>query len=94
MLTAHQRLAIKVRLPEVRDVVCFEQSHLFVPAMIKLILSEDTEIMIYGPGLSKAARSHPAGDYSDRTKDVPISPEMRVRLEAVFGRLQFRGDPS
>lgn len=92
MLTGHQRILIRNHLPEVQEVLVIERSDPIVMRIIRLKMTDGSEIAIYGTDLDKASRSRLRQDYSDRVDDVSIPGEMRVRLETVFGQLRYRGD--
>ena len=92
-MTAHQRMAIRCNLPEVREVLVVDRTYPIQITTVRLRLIDGSEVAIYGERLNKATRSRIRPDLSERIEDVPIPGEMRRRLEAVFGPLEFRGDP-
>lgn len=96
-LSAHQRLAIKVRLPEVVKVWVRDERDIVRLGYVWLDLSDDTRIVIYRAGgtdaddgsVSRCRRSRSLGDHSDRSEELPVPMEMRARLASVFGPLRF-----
>ena len=88
MLTAHQRLAIRTRLPEVVDVYVREDRGIVDISIVRLRLT-DSEIAIYGIGARKCRRSRLVGDYSEKVEILPIDRGLRERLVSVFGPLIF-----
>lgn len=88
MLTAHQRLAIRTRLPEVVDVYVREDRGIVDLSIVRLRLA-DSEITIYGIGDRRCRRHRLVGDYSERIEILPIDQDLCARLVSVFGPLIF-----
>lgn len=101
-LSAHQRLAIKARLPEVVQVWVRDEPDVVRFGYVRLDLSDGSRIVIYRIGgtdadsgsVSRCRRSRPIGDYSDRIEELPIPAEMRARLVSVFWPLRFSDEDS
>lgn len=92
MLTAHQSIQIARHLPEVVDVYVRDDRDVVVLSIVRLRLADGSEIAVYGVDTTKCLRSRLRDDYSDRVDVLPIDPDLRVRLVAVFGPMTFR-DP-
>lgn len=101
-LSAHQRLAIKARLPEVVQVLVRDERNVVRLGYVWLDLSDGSRIVIYRAGgtdaddgsVSRCRRSRSLCDYSDRIEELPIPKEMRARLVSVFGPLRFSDEDS
>lgn len=92
MLTGHQRVALRVRLPEVSEMLVVEHPDRF--PIVRLKLLDGSEISIYGRELNRVSRSRLRQDDSALVELLPIPGEMRARLEAVFGSpMSYRGGP-
>lgn len=89
MLSAHQRLAIRTRLPEVVDVYVREDFGIVDLSIVRLLLPDSSEIVIHGIGARKCRRSRLVGDYSDKIEILAIDPGLCARLVSVFGPLIF-----
>lgn len=92
MLTGHWRIQIARHLPEVVDVYVRDDRDIVALSIIRLRLDDGSEIAVYGVDTTKCLRSKLADDYSDRVNVLPIDPDLRERLLAVFGPMIFR-DP-
>jgi hypothetical protein len=101
-LSAHQRLAIKARLPEVQQLWVRDERNIVRLGYIWLDLADGSRIVIYCAGgtdadegsVSRCRRSRSFGDYSDQVEELLIPEEMQARLVAVFGPLRFSGQDS
>lgn len=94
MLTAHQRMAIRTRLPEVVNVSARDDRGVVDITWIRLELADRSTVVIYGLSEDghKCRRTRLADDYSDRAVIEPITADMQRRLVDVFGPLRFDGD--
>jgi hypothetical protein len=87
MLTAHQRLAIRTRLPEIIGVYHQVDTEVLDLMLTYLRLDDGSAIYISSrDGGLLARRMRPAGQ---RAEFVPIDPDLQERLAAVFGPLTF-----
>jgi hypothetical protein len=101
-LSAHQRLAIKARLPEVKQVWVRNEISIIRLGYIWLDLADGSRIVIYRAGgtdadngsVNRCRRSRSFGDYSDQIEELPICEDMQARLVAVFGPLRFSSEDS
>jgi hypothetical protein len=94
VLTAHQRIAIRTRLPEVERVSVRDDRGELDIAWIRLELADGSTIVIYGllEDVCRCRRTRFVDVCGDRSAIEPIPAEMQERLVAVFGQLRF--DPA
>lgn len=92
MLTAHQRMSIRTKLPEVREINARHDRGEIELYWIRLELADESTIVVFGVQEDgcrcRRSRVLP-DDYSDRPVIEPIPAEMQERLVAVFGPLRF-----
>lgn len=91
-MTAHQRLAIRARLPEVCGVQHRDDRDPVEVSFVRLELRDGSTVVIYGTSddvVRRCRRTRRRSDYSDRADILSIDAEMRERLVAVFGSLSF-----
>lgn len=83
---------LRRHLPEIRRVTTRDDRGEVDIAWIRLELGDGSTIVVYGleeDGYRCRRRRLNGEDYSDRPEDIPIEPDLRRRLETVFGSLNF-----
>ena len=85
-------MMVRRHLPEVQHVAARNDRCEIDIAWVRLDLGDGSTIVVYGlqeDGYRCRRRRLDDDDYRDRPEDIPIEPDLRRRLELVFGHLDF-----